>query len=39
MRFYATGKAGDSIEIEVLAEKARTLKGSVVLTPTKPEAP
>jgi hypothetical protein len=39
VRFYATGKAGDAIEIEVLAEKARTLKGSVALTPTKPEAP
>ena len=39
VRFYATGKAGDSVEIEILAEKARTLKGSVALTPTKPEAP
>ena len=39
VRFYATGKAGDTIDIEVLAEKARTLKGSVALTPTKPEAP
>jgi hypothetical protein len=39
VRFYATGKAGDSVEIEILAEKSRTLKGSVALTPTKPEAP
>ena len=39
VRFYATGKAGDTIDIEVLAEKARTLKGSVALTPTKPEVP
>jgi hypothetical protein len=39
VRFYATGKAGDSVDIEVLSEKARTLKGSVALTPTKPEAP
>ncbi|MFM7259792.1 MAG: M14 family metallopeptidase [bacterium] len=35
VRFYATGKLGDVIEIDVLAQKARALKGSVALTPTK----
>jgi hypothetical protein len=39
IRFYAKGKSGDAIEIELTAEKARTLKGSVALTPTKPGKP
>ena len=39
IRFYANGKAGDTVEVELFAEKARTLKGSVALTPTAAAKP